>query len=185
MGTFFDGFKMVLVLSALTVAAVMLAASIAGAEETAPFTLTSSVFSEGTRIPDLYTCTDRNVSPPLAWSGVPKGTVSMALIMEDPDATAKPWVHWVMYNIDPMVTGLPEGVSIESIGALSGTTSFSKLGYGGPCPPVGKGDHHYIFTLFALSADPGLKEGATRVEVLAAVADITIATAKLIGLYSR
>ncbi len=169
----------------LAAAALLLTGAIVEGQETVPFALTSTVFTEGGRIPDRYTCTAQNVSPPLGWTGVPKGTVSLALIMDDPDAAAKPWVHWVMYNIDPKTTGLAEGVSINAIGALSGTTSFKTLGYGGPCPPVGKGNHHYIFTLYALSASPNLKEGATRVEVLSAIEGITIDKATLVGLYSR
>jgi hypothetical protein len=181
-----SGFRSALPLSAiLAVAAVLMTGAVVEGEQAVPFVLTSTAFTEGTRIPDRFTCTAQNVSPPLAWSGVPEGTVSLALIMDDPDAAAKPWVHWVMYNIDPKTTGLAEGVSIGTIGALSGTTSFKSFGYGGPCPPKGAGNHHYIFTLYALSASPNLKEGATRVEVLSAIEGITIDKATLVGLYSR
>jgi Raf kinase inhibitor-like YbhB/YbcL family protein len=181
-----SGFRSALPLSVLlAAAAVLLTGAMVEGQQDTPFVLTSTVFKEGGRIPDRYTCTAQNVSPALAWTGVPKGTVSLALIMDDPDAAAKPWVHWVMYNIDPKTTGLAEGVSIGAIGAFSGTTSFKSLGYGGPCPPVGAGNHHYVFTLYALSASPNLKEGATRVELLAAMEGITIAKTTLVGLYSR
>ncbi len=185
MGTKYKSFTAALPLSAFIGALLILTGTIVEGRETIRFTLTSTAFTEGGRIPDRYTCTGENLSPPLAWSGVPKGTVSLALIMDDPDAAAKPWVHWVMYTIDPKITGLPEGVSIEAIGALLGTTSFKTYGYGGPCPPVGRGNHHYVFTLFALSARPELKEGATRAEVLSAIEGITIDRATLTGLYSR
>jgi Raf kinase inhibitor-like YbhB/YbcL family protein len=181
-----SGFRSALPLSVLlAAAAVLLTGAMVEGQQDTPFVLTSTAFKEGGRIPDRYTCTAQNVSPALAWTGIPKGTVSLALIMDDPDAAAKPWVHWVMYNIDPKTTGLAEGVSIGAIGALSGTTSFKSLGYGGPCPPVGAGNHHYVFTLYALSESPNLKEGATRVELLAAMEGITIAKTTLVGLYSR
>jgi Raf kinase inhibitor-like YbhB/YbcL family protein len=185
MGTRNYRFMGALPLSAFFAAALLLAGAVAEGQEGVPFTLTSTAFSEGARIPDRYTCTGMDVSPPLTWTGVPKGTVSLVLIMDDPDAAARPWVHWVTYGIDPGITGLPEGASIESIGAVSGTTSFKSLGYGGPCPPRGAGNHHYIFTLYALSTHPDLSEGASRVEVLSAIKDITIAKTSLTGLYSR
>ncbi len=172
-------------ISAFFAAALLLAGAVVEGQETVPFTLTSSAFTEGARIPDRFTCTGMDVSPALTWTGVPKGTVSLVLIMDDPDAAARPWVHWVMYGIDPKITGLPEGVSVDSIGAVLGTTSFKSLGYGGPCPPRGAGNHHYIFTLYALSARPDLMEGASRVEVLSAIKDITIAKTSLTGLSSR
>lgn len=178
-------FKSALPLSAFFAAALLLTGTIADGQENVPFTLTSSAFADGSRIPDRYTCTAQNVSPPLAWAGVPKSAISLVLIMEDPDAAAKPWVHWVIYNIDPKTTGLPEGVSIEATGALSGKNSFRTYGYGGPCPPIAGGSHHYVFTLYALFSRPDLTEGAARADVLSAVADTTIAKAALTGLYSR
>lgn len=180
-----DGWPGTLLLSALLIAASPIMGVVVGAQDTGPFILKSPAFTDGSRIPDRFTCTDRNVSPALTWSGIPTSAVSLALIMDDPDAAGKPWVHWVIYNIDPKTTGLSEGVSIDSIVALSGTTSFRSLGYGGPCPPVGRGTHHYIFTLYALSAAPQLKEGATKEDLLSAMEGITIGTAVLTGLYSR
>lgn len=180
-----DGWPGALLLSALVIAAFLIAGAVAGAQDTGPISLRSTAFSDGSRIPDRFTCTGTNVSPALAWSGVPKSAVSLALIMDDPDAAGKPWVHWVIYGIDAKATGLDEGISLETVGALSGTTSFRSLGYGGPCPPVGRGTHHYIFTLYALSAVPQLTEGATKEELLSAMEGITIGTAVLTGLYSR
>ncbi len=185
MGTQHNGFTIALTLSALIIATLLIAGVTAGAQENLPFNLTSTAFTDGSRIPDRYTCTGENTSPPLAWSGVPKSAKSLALIMDDPDAAAKPWVHWVIYNIDPKTTGLPEGVSIGAIGALSGKTSFSSLGYGGPCPPIGSGTHHYVFTLYALLAKPQLEEGATKDELLSNIGVVTIVMTELTGLYSR
>jgi len=178
-------FRIALSLSALFAVALLMTGSAAFGQESTPFTLTSTAFTDGSRIPDRYTCNGKNVSPPLAWSGVPGGTASLALIMDDPDAPGKTWVHWVLYNIDPKTAGLPESVSIDAIGAVSGITSFSRPGYGGPCPPIGRGVHRYIFTLYALSARPAVAGGATKAELLSAIDGITIATAKLTGLYSR
>jgi hypothetical protein len=184
-GTLRNGFRIALALLSLLMATLLITGVTAGAEENLPFTLTSTAFTDGSRIPDRYTCTGENISPPLAWSGVPKSAKSLALIMDDPDAAAKPWVHWVIYDIDPKTAGLPEGVSISGIGALSGKTSFSSLGYGGPCPPVGRGTHHYVFTLYALLAKPQLEEGATKDELLFNIGVVTIVMAELTGLYSR
>jgi hypothetical protein len=117
--------------------------------------LTSTAFEPGGAIPAAYTCQGKNVSVPLAWSGVPAGTRSLALIVDDPDAPdpAAPkmtWVHWVLYNIPPTATGLPEAVEPKALpaGTLEGRNDWGRTGYGGPCPPVGR--HRYFFKLYAL-----------------------------------
>jgi len=117
--------------------------------------ITSSAFSDGGKIPRMYTCQGADISPPLTWEAVPAKTRSLALILEDPDAPdpAAPkmtWVHWVLYNIPPDTKGLPRGVSRPTLpsGTLQGTNNWGRAGYGGPCPPIGR--HRYFFRLYAL-----------------------------------
>ncbi|MDQ2696040.1 MAG: YbhB/YbcL family Raf kinase inhibitor-like protein, partial [Pseudomonadota bacterium] len=107
--------------------------------------LTSPAFAAGGPIPSLYTCDGRDISPPLEWSGLPQGTQSLALIVDDPDAPdpAAPktvWVHWVLYNIPPTAAGLAEGIATLPAGAREGRNDWRRTGYGGPCPPIGR--HH-------------------------------------------
>lgn len=117
--------------------------------------LTSKAFLHEGQIPAVHTCQGKDVSVPLAWSELPAGTRSLALIVDDPDAPdpAAPkmtWVHWVLYNIPPGVTGLPEDVKTKALppGTLEGSNDWGRTGYGGPCPPVGR--HRYFFKLYAL-----------------------------------
>lgn len=139
-------------------AAALMTVALAQAEEkTMTFTLTSLAFGSNGSIPSRHTCEGTNVSPPLAWSGVPEGTKSLALIVDDPDAPdpAAPrmtWVHWVLYDLPPAATGLPEGVAPNAlpVGARQGTNDFMTTGCGGPCPPVGR--HRYFHKLYALDA---------------------------------
>jgi Raf kinase inhibitor-like YbhB/YbcL family protein len=112
--------------------------------------LTSPAFADNAPIPRQYTCDGANQPPPLAWSGLPSGTTSLALVMEDVDAH---FLHWLVYGIEPSVSSLP-----SSVGAIETTNSFGKLGYGGPCPPAGA-THHYVFTLYALPGKIGLPQG--------------------------
>jgi Raf kinase inhibitor-like YbhB/YbcL family protein len=152
-------------------------------QEVSELSLTSPVFDEMSMIPERYTCDGVNVSPELNWEGVPEGCVTLALVVDDPDAPGKTWVHWVMWNIDPALGGLAEGVSVEEIGAIGGKNDFGKYVYGGPCPP--SGTHRYRFTLYALSAYPDLKEGSTKGRLVRAIKDITIDTFTLTGRYRR
>jgi len=117
--------------------------------------LTSTVFFQGGVIPQRHTCDGSDVSPPLAWSGLPAGTKSLALIVDDPDAPdpAAPkmtWVHWVLYNLPPIAGAFPEGVPAKVLppGTLQGVNDWQRTGYGGPCPPIGR--HRYFFKLYAL-----------------------------------
>jgi len=119
------------------------------------FVLTSTAFEPGGAIPAAYTCQGKDLSVPLAWSGLPAGTRSLALIVDDPDAPdpAAPkmtWVHWVLYNIPPAAAGLPEAVKPGALpaGTLEGRNDWGRTGYGGPCPPVGR--HRYFFKVYAL-----------------------------------
>ena len=113
--------------------------------------LTSSTFSDGGEIPRKFGYKNGNASPPLTISGIPKGTESLALIMDDPDAMAavgRVWIHWVMWNIHPTITEIAE--STTPSGAREGMTSFGEQGYGGPAPPDKR--HTYMFKLYALNS---------------------------------
>ncbi len=118
--------------------------------------LTSTAFSHNAEIPRLYTCDGKDVSPPLAWSGVPAGAKSLAMIVDDPDAPdpAAPtmtWVHWVLYNMPPAATDLAQGIAPRElpVGTREGLNDWRRTGYGGPCPPVGR--HRYFHKLYALN----------------------------------
>src|SRR6266480_5237588 len=109
------------------------------------FKLTSTAFPHGGEIPAKYTCEGQDTSPPLAWSGVPPNAKSLVLIVDDPDAPdpAAPkmtWVHWVLYNIPPTPSGLPEAVKSTELpaGTHEGVNGWDRTGYGGPCPPIGR-----------------------------------------------
>jgi Raf kinase inhibitor-like YbhB/YbcL family protein len=153
------------------------------------FLLTSTAFKEGGAIPVKYTCDGADVSPPLAWSGAPPGTVAFALIADDPDAPAGTWVHWVLYDLPATASRLPENVAkTETLpdlgGALQGHTDFRRPGYGGPCPPPGPA-HRYFFKLYALDAPLKAKAGATKGDVEAAMKGHVLGTAQLMGTYAR
>src|SRR5437879_6661680 len=123
-----------------------------------PLMLTSSAFTEAAPIPVKHTCDGADVSPPLAWSGAPSGAAGFALIMDDPDAPAGTWVHWVLYDLPARSSALAENVAkTETLkdGAVQGRNDFPRTGYGGPCPPPGKA-HRYFFKLYALDAPLGL-----------------------------
>lgn len=141
----------------------------------------SSAFAEGEVIPRKYTCDAENISPPLNWSDLPEGTVSLALIMDDPDAPAGTWVHWVLYNIPPNQNGLKEGV----MGAgVEGENTSGKLSYGGPYPPKGPA-HRYYFKIYALDTMLDLKQGANKGEVEQAMQGYILAQGQLMGRYQR
>lgn len=117
--------------------------------------LSSSAFLQEGHIPQLYTCQGKDVSPPLSWSGVPENTRSLVLIVDDPDAPdpAAPrmtWVHWLLYNLPPTATALPQSVAPDELpeGTREGVSDFGRTGYGGPCPPIGR--HRYFHKLYAL-----------------------------------
>ena len=155
-------------------------------------TLTSVAFSNGGKIPAKYTCDgDSKLSPPLSFSGVPEGAKSLVLIMDDPDVPEirkkefgiEAFDHWTLFNIPPETREISEGGTIGTPGA----TTRGDLHYVGPCPPpqYEPREHRYIFKLYALSAPLALSAGATKREVLDALAPILIAEAELIGRYAR
>lgn len=149
--------------------------------------LSSTSFPEGSRIPAKYACNGAGVSPQLAWSAPPAGTVSFALIVTDPDAPGRTFVHWLLYDLPAAAQALPEGLlglGQLSNGARQGRNDFGDLGYGGPCPPPGS-PHHYVFTLYALDAKLNLPVGATRAQVEAAMQGHILAKGELVGLFQR
>jgi hypothetical protein len=148
--------------------------------------ITSPAFSEGNPIPKKYTCDAEDVSPPLAWSGLPAGTQSMALIADDPDAPVGTWVHWVIFNLPPTLPGLSEGIAKTPTveGGIQGNNDFRKAGYGGPCPPRGK-PHRYFFKLYALDTSLALEAGASKADVEKAMRGHILAQGQLMGTYSR
>jgi Raf kinase inhibitor-like YbhB/YbcL family protein len=148
--------------------------------------ITSPAFKEGDMIPSKYTCDGDDISPSLQWTELPKNTQSLALISDDPDAPMGTWVHWVIYNIPPSITGLPEGLpATEKLmnGERQGMTNFGRVGYGGPCPPGGT--HRYYFKFYALDKGLDLKPGATKSQLLKAMEGHILAEAELMGRYTR
>jgi Raf kinase inhibitor-like YbhB/YbcL family protein len=152
--------------------------------------LNSAAFPHQGEIPRRHTCDGEDTSPPLTWSGLPAGTRSLALIVDDPDAPdpkapKMTWVHWVLYNLSPEAAGLPEAVASSALprGALEGTNDWGRTGYGGPCPPIGR--HRYFHKLYALDTvlpdlgrpSKAALERAMKVHVLA--------EAQLVGTYQR
>jgi Raf kinase inhibitor-like YbhB/YbcL family protein len=153
--------------------------------------LKSAAFKEGGTIPKVNTCDGTGTSPPLEWSGVPKTARSLALIVEDPDAPGGTFTHWVLFDLPPDLKRLSEGIPTEGevkltpggATARQGKNDFGKLGYGGPCPP--RGTHRYTFLLYALDAEPDLKPGATREELLRVLKGHILAEGRLMGRYKR
>jgi Raf kinase inhibitor-like YbhB/YbcL family protein len=156
--------------------------------------VTSTAFDDGEPIPRKHTGEGEDLSPPLVWSGVPEGTAELALVCDDPDApTPQPWLHWVIYKIPPQTKGLVEGVPNDPelerpAGALQGKNSWDSgrtIGYRGPMPPPGHGEHRYFFKLFALDEPVDLGPGATKDQLLDAMTDHILAEGRLMGTYER
>ena len=150
--------------------------------------LESSAFGQGELIPLKHTGDDKDVSPPLRWSWAPKECKSIALIFEDPDAPISTWVHWVIFNIPADANSLPEGVPTDKIlagsGIKQGVNDFGWYGYGGPCPPKGT-EHRYFFKIYALDAMLDLDAGATKSDLLNAMAGHILTQGELMGKYKR
>ena len=161
---------------------VVFIATYAVAAGAADFQITTTVFKPESTIPSKYTCDGLDISPPLRWTDPPRGTKSLALIMDDLDATLGSWVHWVVYNIPATVSSLPAAVPSESKladGTLHGKNSWYRIGYGGPCPRSGR--HRYLFKLYALDAMLDLAPGATKGELLKAMKGHILAESEIMG----
>jgi Raf kinase inhibitor-like YbhB/YbcL family protein len=179
---------------ALPVSAVALwfaGASIVFAEEkTMSLAITSTAFAPNAAIPSLYTCEGKDISPPLAWSGAPAGTKSLALIVDDPDAPdpAAPkmtWVHWVLYNVPSAAGGLPEAIRSTALpaGTREGVNDWGRTGYGGPCPPIGR--HRYFHKIYALDIVLPELRRADKAALEQAMQGHILAQAVLIGTYQK
>ena len=141
--------------------------------------ITTTAFEHEGDIPSRHTCDGADISPALAIDDLPPGTVSLALVMDDPDAPRGTWVHWVAYDIEP-VSAIAEGVA--ALGT-PGSNSWGRTGYGGPCPPSGR--HRYIFTLYALDTRLGLAPGADKEALSVALDGHVLARSVLRGHYRR
>ncbi|MGB9283732.1 MAG: YbhB/YbcL family Raf kinase inhibitor-like protein [Candidatus Sulfotelmatobacter sp.] len=151
------------------------------------FQISSAAFSSGETIPKRFTCYGPDVSPQLSWKEAPARTQSFAVIMDDPDAPAGIWVHWVLYNLPANRRELPEGIEKQeqlASGALQGRNDFRKIGYGGPCPPRGT-PHHYHFKLYALDTTLDLKAGATKADLERGMKGHILGETELMGRYGR
>ena len=153
----------------------------------AGFVLSSPSFAEGGAIPARHSCDGADVSPALAWQGAPQGTVSLALIVDDPDAPDPEapktvWVHWVLYNLPPGSSGLAEAATPPA-GCLEGLNDWKKTGYGGPCPPIGR--HRYFFKLYALDAVLEDLHRPTKAALERALAGHVLGQAERIGTYQK
>ncbi len=150
--------------------------------------LTSDAFTTGQSIPTKYSCIGKNISPALAWTEPPAGTQSFALIMDDPDAPGRTWVHWVLFNIPANLRDLQEdlpitGKNVDPNAVYVGNNSSGKPSYQGPCPP--SGTHRYFFKLYALDTIISLLPGATKDQLLKAMDSHILAQAELMGTFSK
>ncbi len=141
----------------------------------------SPSFANDERIPSKFTCDGENINPALTISGVPEGTRSLVLIVDDPDAPGKTWVHWTLWNIDPGTTEISENSVLA--GAVEGVTDFGVPGYGGPCPP--SGIHRYFFKLHALDITLDIGPSSPVGNIDEAMEGHILGSTELVGLYQR
>jgi Raf kinase inhibitor-like YbhB/YbcL family protein len=167
--------KMMMVLLALLLASPLYAR---------PLTLNSTSFNDREKLEPVYTCSGKNISPELEWNNVPAKTVSLALILSDPDAPDGTFYHWVLYNIPPSTQSLPKNIKSLPRGSITGKNSWDKSQYSGPCPPKGK-LHHYIFSLYALDTKLDLQNDADAKAVLNAVQNHVLGEAELKAVFKR
>ena len=150
---------------------------------TAPSSIavTSRAFQDGGKIPKKYTCDGDDISPPLAWKGLPVNTGAVAIVVDDPDASHGTFTHWILLDLDPITAAITEGQ--VPVGARQAANSAGRPTYFGPCPP--SGTHRYRFTVHALSEATGLPDGAKLDEALRAIDARSLTRGRLTGLYSR
>lgn len=151
-------------------------------------TLHSPAFTHEGEILARHTCSGEDISPPLSWSGIPEGTQSLALIVDDPDAPdpAAPkmvWVHWVLYNMPPDTTELPENIADLPAGTQEGVNDWNRIGYGGPCPPIGR--HRYYFKLYALDTVLDAPDKLLKAQLEEKMEGHILEQAELMGTYQK
>ena len=144
-----------------------------------PLKITSTAFSHMNRVPPKYTCDGDDVNPPLSIEGIPEGTKSLVLIVDDPDAPLGNWDHWIVWGILPETSFIAE----NSVPGIEGLNDFGNHSYGGPCPPSGA--HRYFFKAYALDITLDLDTTSRKWEVEEAMEGHVLAKGELIGLYSR
>ncbi len=171
-------------------AVLVLLACAGGQKAQAPMsiTITSPAFAAAGAIPTKFTCEGPDPSPPLAWTGLPPATRSLALIVDDPDAPdpAAPkvvWVHWVLYDLPPGSGGLPENASTSGTGGRNGLNDWKETGWRGPCPPRGR--HRYFFKLYALDTLLGDLHDPTKAQLEKAMSGHVLAQGELMGTYQQ
>ena len=141
--------------------------------------LTSPDFVHNGNIPARFTCSGEDISPNLQIAGVPVNTKSLALIVDDPDASSGDWVHWVVFNIPPVTKVILQ----DTVPGVQGGNDFQRQDWGGPCPP--KGTHRYFFKIYALDILLDLKRGAKKEELLSSMQGHILDKAELVGLFKR
>lgn len=144
--------------------------------------LTSPDFSAGEAIPAVFTCSGDDISPELRWTAPPEGTLTFALIMDDPDAPSGTWVHWVLYDLPQSLRGLPQNYAPEP-GVTAGSNSWNEQNYGGPCPPSGQ--HRYFFKLYALDTVLAAEPGLDKAGLLELMEGHVLAQGELMGMYEK
>lgn len=140
--------------------------------------LTSPAFTHQAIIPQKYTCQGKDINPHLTLSNIPQGTISLALIIDDPDAPMGTWNHWLLWNLKPI-----EEIKEDSAPGTQGKNSWGRNDYGGPCPPRGR--HRYLFKLYALDSELKLPAGSTKVELEKAMDGHILEQAELLGVYQK
>ena len=150
--------------------------------------LSSTAFAQGGDIPRKYTCEGDDIAPALSWSDVPERTLSLALIVDDPDAPdpaapTRTWVHWVLLDIPPGAGAIPEGGRPLPQGCRDGLNDWHRTGYGGPCPPIGR--HRYFFKLYALDTRLANLQRPTKGDLERAMQGHVLAQAELVGTYQK
>ncbi|HTP29265.1 MAG TPA: YbhB/YbcL family Raf kinase inhibitor-like protein [Anaeromyxobacteraceae bacterium] len=155
-----------------------------------PLSISSPVFQNGGEIPTVHTCEGADSAPALRFAGVPAGAKTLALIVDDPDAPDPKapkmvYVHWVLYDLPPDCAGLPEGAKAKDLpkGAREGTNDWQRLGYGGPCPPIGR--HRYFFKLYALDTVLGDLSKPVKAKLLEAMKGHVLEEAQIMGTYQK
>jgi Raf kinase inhibitor-like YbhB/YbcL family protein len=147
-------------------------------------TVTSHSFASNATIPIEYTCDGKDISPQLTWSAPPEGTRSLAFVLEDPDASGSEFTHWLVFNIPPEITSIPEAADAAATHGTFGTNSFPDVGYRGPCPPHGE-SHRYMFRVYAVNTVLKLHEGATRGALNAALSGHLLGLGTLVGTFGH